>query len=117
MNRWHLTDELREKFKPVLKEYFDKVENITDEEINEMTNEELGIDFSDKGINPSQLIDLLGEFGYEEFYQDEGGWEKYCWINLRRKDDKTFPSTCEKLVVYFCGRTFELKLFLDGFDF
>lgn len=74
MNRWHLTDEIREKIKPLLVEYFNKVENVTAEQVEHMSNEELGIDLSDKGINPSQLEDLLKEFGYEIENRDDNGW-------------------------------------------
>ena len=66
MNRWNLTDEIKTKFKPILKEYFNKVENLTVEQVEHMSNEELGLDLSDKGINPYQLVTLLKDFGYEE---------------------------------------------------
>ena len=117
MNRWHLTDEIREKIKPLLSEYFDKVENVTAEQVEHMDNEELGIDLSDKGINPSQLVDLLEEFGYEETDRDDNGWELDFWIHMRRTDGKSFDSTCEHLVVSGCGMTFELKIWIDGMDF
>lgn len=117
MNRWILTDEIRDKFKPVLRQYFDKVENLTVEQVENMSNEELGIELSDKGINPSQLVDLLEEFGYEESNRSDNGWELDFWIYMSRKDGKTFNSTCENLVVSGCGMTFELKIYIDGMDF
>ena len=117
MNRWILTDEIRAKFNPVLKEYFNKVENLTVEQVEKMSNEDMGIDLSDTGINPSQLVDLLEEFGYEETDRDDNGWELDFWIHMRRKDGKFFDSTCEHLVVSGCGMTFELKIWIDGMDF
>lgn len=117
MNRWILTDEIRDKIKPLLTEYFDKVENVTAEQVEKMTNEELGIDLSDKGINPYQLVDLLKEFGYEKEGQDDNGWELDFWIYMRRTDGKTFDSTCENLVIAGCGMTFELKIYIDDMDF
>lgn len=117
MNRWHLTDEIRWKIKPLLTEYFDRVENVTYEQVEEMTNEELGIDLSDKGINPSQLEDLLKEFGYEVTSRDDNGWELDFWINMKRKDGKCFDSGCERLVINGCGMTFELKIYIDDMDF
>ena len=117
MNRWHLTDEVREKIKPLLTEYLNKVESVTVEEIEYMSNEELGLDLSDKGINPSQLEDLLKEFGYEVTNRDDNGWELDFWIDMRRKDEKTFDSTCEHLVISGCGMTFELKIYIYGIDF
>ena len=37
MNRWHLTDEVREKIKPLLTEYLNKVESVTVEEMEYMS--------------------------------------------------------------------------------
>lgn len=117
MNRWNLTDEIKAKFKPILQEYFDKVENLTIEQVEAMSNEELGLELSDTGINPSQLVDLLEEFGYKENDRDDNGWELDFWIDMRRKDGKCFDSTCENLVVRGCGMTFELKIYIEGMDF
>lgn len=117
MNKWLLTDEIREKIKPLLTEYFDKVENVTYEQIEEMTNEELGIDLSSTGINPYQLMSLLEEFGYEEEGRDDNGWELDFWIYMKRTDGKSFNSGCENLVVRGCGMTFELKIYIKDMDF
>lgn len=117
MNRWLLTDEIRDNIKPLLTEYFNKVENITYEQMEEMTNEELGIDLSDKGINPYQLVSLLKEFGYEKEDQDDNGWELDFWVYMKRMDGKFFDSGCENLVVSGCGMTFELKIYIDDMDF
>lgn len=113
MNRWTLTDELRDKFEPVLNEYFDKIENFSDEEVEKINYEELTIDFSDKGINPWQLKTLLEEFGYEEVELDNNGWQLDFWISMTRRDSKRFNSTCENIVIEGCGMTFELKLYID----
>ena len=117
MNRWLLTDEIRENIKPILTEYFDKVENVTVEQFENMSNEELGIDLSDKGINPYQLEILLEEFGYEVEDRDRNGWELDFWIRMKRTDGKTFVSTCENLVIAGCGMTFELKIYINEIDF
>lgn len=117
MNRWILDEITREKIKPLLSEYFDKVENITVEQMEYMSNEEFGLDLTDKGINPSQLVELLEEFGYEETDRNDNGWELDFWIDMERKDGKTFDSTCEHLVVAGCGMTFELKIYIYGIDF
>lgn len=117
MNRWHLTDEIRENIKPLLIEYFDKVENVTAEQVEHMSNEELGIDLSDKGITPSQLVDLLEEFGYEKEDQEDNGWQLDFWIYMKRTDGKHFDSGCENLVINGCGMTFELKFYINDMDF
>lgn len=117
MNRWKLTDEIRNKIKPLLAEYLKKVETLTVDIIEIMPNEHLGIDLSDKGINPSQLVELLEEFGYEEIDRSDNGWELDFWITMRRKDGKCFESTCEELIINGCGMTFELKIYIKDMDF
>lgn len=117
MNRWLLTDKIRENIKPILTEYFNKVENLTVEQVENMNNEELGIDLSDKGINPYQLEKLLEEFGYEVENRNHNGWELDFWISMKRTDGKTFSSTCENIEIAGCGMIFELKLYIEGFDF
>ena len=118
MSRWHLTDEIKGKIRPLLTEYFDKVENVTAEQVEHMSNEELGIDLSDNGINPSQLEDLLvEEFGYEVENRENSGWELDFWIYMKRTDGKYFDSGCENLVINGCGMTFELKIYINGMDF
>ena len=117
MNRWLLTDEIRNKIKPMLSEYLHKVENVTSEQMEDMTNEELGLDLSDAGINPSQLVDLFEELGYVKKEQDRNGWEMDFWIYMHRTDGCVFDSGCEQLVISGCGMTFELKIWIDGIDF
>lgn len=113
MNRWLLTDEIRAKINPILAEYFNKVENATVEQLENMSSEELGINFTDNGINPYQLETLLEEFGYEVEDRDRNGWELDFWIHMKRTDGKTFVSGCEHLVVAGCGMTFELTLYIQ----
>ena len=113
MNRWNLTDEIRNRIKPLLTEYLYKVENVTAEQVEKMSNEELSLDLSDKGINPHQLQELLEELGYEEDGFDSNGWQWDFWMYMKRIDEKHFDSTCEKLVVSGCGMTFELIISLD----
>ena len=38
-------------------------------------------------------------------------------FKIKRKDEKTFDSTCEHLVISGCGMTFELKIYIYGIDF
>lgn len=111
MNRWVLTDEIRERINPLLKEWFELVENATLEQIDKVNNG-FEIDLSDKGINPYQLESLLEEFGYETKSSDRNGWELDFWIDMRRKDGKCFDSGCEKIVIGGCGMTFELRIYI-----
>lgn len=117
MSGWNLTNKIRNKFIPILKEYLDNVETATEEQIENMSQEEIEIDFSDTGISPSQLVGLLQELGYEETDRDANGWELDFWIYMKRKDEKHFDSGCEKLVVSGCGMTFELRVWIDDSDF
>ena len=113
MNRWILTDEIRERIKPLLQEYFDKVENVTFEQLENMkVTDRFEFDLSDKGINPYQLETLLKEFGYETDDRDDNGWERDFWIYMSRKDTKHFVSGCENIVIMCCGMTFELKIYI-----
>ena len=108
MNRWQLTDEIREKFVPILKEYLNKMDTIPEEDFEEQTYD---LDLSDTGINPYQLWQLLEkEFGYEEVDIDENGWEQDFWIRIKRTDGKTFSNGSEHLTINCCGMTFEVKL-------
>ncbi|MBQ8218378.1 MAG: hypothetical protein IJZ79_03640 [Bacilli bacterium] len=116
INRWKLTNEIRNKIKPILEEYFHKVENLTVEQVETMSNEELGLNLSDLGINPYQLTELLKEFGYEKTNSDHNGWELDFWIHMRRSDGKCFDSTCERIVIAGCGMTFELKIYIEEID-
>jgi len=116
MNRWKLNDEIRNKITPMLKEYFDKVENMTVQEVEQAPNEAFILNLSDIGINPSQLVDLLEEFGYEEIDRRDNGWELDFWIDMNRTDGKCFDSCCERIVVAGCGMTFELKIYIKEFE-
>lgn len=111
MNRWHLTEEQKTKFVPILREYFDKLENMTEEEAEKVTYPEITLDLSDEGISPYLLKELLeDEFGYEEENYDRNGWQWDFWWTMKRKDGKSFPSTCETMMICGCGATFELVL-------
>ena len=117
MSGWNLTSEVRNKFVPIVKEYLHKVEMATEEQIENMFQKELEIDFSGTEISPVQLVKLLKDLGYKETRRDDNGWEMDFWIYMERKDGKHFDSGCEKLVVSGCGMTFELKVWIDDSDF
>lgn len=116
VNRWNLTNEQKEKFIPILKEYFDRLENMTDEDVDKICatskdNSEFELDLTYESIGPYLLRDLLIEnFGYEEVDFGNSGWEMDLWIYIKRKDGKTFPSMCENMVIQGCGMTYSLAL-------
>lgn len=111
MNKWQVTDEIKAKFIPMLKEYFGKVESLTEEQSDNVQEGDLALELTDVGINPYQLRVLLEEeFGYERTDSDRNGWELDFWIYMRRTDGKTFPSGCQNMVISGCGMTFTLVL-------
>ena len=118
MNRWHLTDEIREKFIPILKEYLNRMETMTEEEFCSLPEEELDLfdlNLSDMGINPYQLWQLLEEeFSYKKDSIDRNGWQQDFWIQMKRTDGKIFATGCERLVISCCGMTFEITLGIYG---
>ena len=113
-NRWLVTNEIRSKFLPILQNYLSKMESLTEANMERMEDKDFGIVFSDTGINPYQLQTLLEELGYELIDNERNGWELDFWIDMERSDLKEFPSGCERLVIYGCGMTFELKLTVKG---
>lgn len=76
-NRWNATQEQKDKFIPMVKEFIEKAKNNPD------TKE--CIDFSDKGISPSQLKDIFeNDLGFEEVDFDTNGWQWDFWITMRK---------------------------------
>lgn len=119
MSGWVITEEEREKFLPIIKEYMDKLESLTEEQIDELyeknREDELVLDLSNTGINPYMLRKIMEEdFGYEYMGSDQNGWEMDFWINLDRKEGRNFPSGCSSMVIEGCGMIFRLHLFPRG---
>ena len=117
MNRWDLTDEHRNQFKPVLEEYLHILEFLTPQKLARVSYEDITLDLSDTGINPYQLKILMEELGCEEDEQDQNGWQMDFWIYMNRTDRKTFPSGSQRMVIAGCGITFDLCLRPDDCDY
>lgn len=103
MNRWDLTDEIRNGIGVKIENWLDYVETnfyILQEEKN---YEEL--DLTDCGINPYQLCEFLKELGFERYNWDDNGWKMDYWIYFRRNGFKTYVSGI--------GIIHELKLVVD----
>lgn len=109
MNRWDLTDAIKNGIGVRIKDWLDYIEanfHILQEEKN---YEEL--DLTDCGINPYQLCEFLKELGFErynwdDYNWDDNGWEMDYWIYFRRNGFKTYVRGTGiihelKLVVYF----------------
>lgn len=103
MNRWDLTDKIRNGIGVKIKDWLDYVEanfHILQEEKNK---EEL--DLTDCSINPYQLCEFLKELGFERYNWDDNGWGMDYWIYFRRNGFKTY--------VRGTGIIHELKLVVD----
>lgn len=102
MSKWILTDEVREKYLPIIKEHIDKIRNCN---LEEMDRYNVALNLSDTELNPYTLGKLLEEFGYEKVDMDRNGWEMDFWIVYEKSG---YPL----ILVRGTGITFEL--FLSG---
>lgn len=76
-NRWNATQEQKDKFMPMIKEFMEKTKKNPD------TKE--CIEFYNQGISPSQLKDILeNDLGFEEVDFDANGWQWDFWITMRK---------------------------------
>ena len=99
MSGWNLTDEIRDNIGTLLYGYLLELSEL------DVENEEIPtLNLSDKGISPSQLSDLLEEFGWERGEQEENGWEMDFWIPF------TKHNIYYTLTLSACGHTFTLEL-------
>lgn len=57
-------------------------------------------DFTHLDVCPANLIDALRDMGWED-----DGWQNDCWTYFSHYDYDFV------LVLYYCGHTFELKLY------
>lgn len=100
VNRWILTDAVRDKYKQSVQDFINDLEAVDIEEATDFLEK----DFSDTELNPATLEELLEkEFGYEVDERDDNGWELDFWITMRK-------SGYRPISICGCGMTFELKL-------
>lgn len=99
MNRWELTDEVRNEYKPIVESFLKDVEDNN----LDISNELLEKDFSDTKLNPYTLGKILEELGYECVNRDDNGWELDFWIDYHK-------DRCKNIQVSGTGITFELNL-------
>lgn len=73
----------------------------------EIKNLEVGhtekIDLTQKDLCPENVIDVLRNMGYEDEDYDTNGWEQDTWISFFKEGEKP-------LMLFYCGRTFEMNL-------
>lgn len=95
MNRWSLTEEVKQKYTPVVKEFLESLK-VPSSELREK-------DFSDTELNPYTLWELLESLGYKKGDQCENGWEMDFWIPFTKDGEVDIE-------IVACGQTFELIL-------
>lgn len=95
MNKYELTDEVKEKFIPIVQDYINKVE------AEDFEGSELRL--TDTELNPYTLWKLLEELGYEKTEFDDNGWQMDFWIEFTKEGFQT-------LTIAGTGITFELTL-------
>jgi hypothetical protein len=99
MNRWTLTDEVKEKYTPIILDFINQVETVDREAATEL----LEIDFSDTELRPYTLWQILENLGYDDHDQDDNGWEMDFWLTFRKEGFRPIQ-------IKGCGMTFELIL-------
>lgn len=110
MNRWILTDEIKNKYLPIISEFMNKLYNMTPEDVENTKFEDFTLQLSDTKLRPYTLLKLMEEeFGYTEHDFDDNGWELDYWIILN-KPNCSYPSYAQKMCIHGCGMTFELNL-------
>lgn len=77
MNRWELTNEIRDKYGFCVKNFLEQVDK------KDKADDLKEIDLSDSGFNPYTLWKYMEELGYEKGTQDDNGWELDFWIACR----------------------------------
>lgn len=68
------------------------------------------IDFTNDDVCPANIVNILRKMGWEDDVQSENGWENDTWIPLAHEDYNF------SLILYYCGYTFELKLYRSDID-
>ncbi|EJW13952.1 hypothetical protein M5X02_30715 [Paenibacillus alvei] len=99
MNRWLLTEEVKQKYTPIIQGFIDKLEAMNPDEQEDL----LEINLSDTGLNPYTLQELLESLGYEKTDFDDNGWQMDFWITMEKNG-------CKSIVIEGTGIIFELKL-------
>lgn len=96
MNRYILTDQVKNRYEGTIKKFISDMEKTEDLEV---------LVLSDSQLNPYTLGKILENLGYQKDETDTNGWEMDFDISYVKKGSKT-------LLLRGCGMTFELKLTL-----
>lgn len=110
MSEWKIPENKRKELVELLKNFFNKFKNISNDEFENLKNNELELNLYGLGFCPYWIKTVLEEdFEYEVIDTDRNGWEMDFWIYLDTVNDD-YPSN---IYICGCGMTFELKVCLD----
>ncbi len=112
-NRYSLSKVDEDKYLGLLSAFIDKLDNFTENDIDNLDNSEFTLELSDTGLNPYTLCELMKKFGYKDEDMQTNGWQLDFWWPLHNEDSKT--ELTRNLVIWGTGITFELKLSNDEF--
>lgn len=110
MNRWEIPENKRKELINLLKDFFYKFKNMSNDEFENLKDNELELDLYGLGFCPYWVEDVLEKnFNYEVIDTDRNGWEMDFWIYLDTADE----DYSSNIKICGCGMTFELKVCLD----
>lgn len=113
MNRYELTEEVRNTWKPIIKVFIEKLESLTEEDMKKENELTMCLELSGSTLNPYTLMKILKELGYTNESIDSNGWQMDFWIKMSKNNNIHYPSGCENLIINGCGITFELILSVE----
>ena len=107
MNYYTIADDVRKKIHKLVDDFFAKCTAI-DLEKDDWHEDDLMLDLTNSGINPSQLMDVLKEdYKYSEDTFDTNGWDWDFWQTMSNDD---FTEPFNRIKISGTGITFELYL-------
>lgn len=110
MNRYNLTDEVRTKYKPIVAAFLEKINNMSDDEICESSEDNYKLDLSNTELNPYTLGILLEEeFEFEDKDHEDNGWQMDFWITY----NKNTSERVNRITIMGTGIIFEMFLSVE----
>lgn len=81
MNRWALTEEARNEYKPIVEAH---IQNIEEDVADGKNAWDSYLDLTDTKLNPFTLGTILEELEYSCTNQDNNGWQLDFWITYEK---------------------------------
>lgn len=106
MNRYNITDEVKDKYKLVVGGFIKVINEMTADEIANYNDDSIKLDLTGTELNPYTLGTILESLGYEKGEIDINGWEMDFWETY----EKDSSENAHKLVIEGSGIIFELYL-------